>query len=72
VGYDDLPESAYFSPALTTVRQDFDEMGRRAVELLAEALDGRSLTRDHLELIEPRLVLHSSTAAPEASGQSMR
>jgi DNA-binding LacI/PurR family transcriptional regulator len=72
VGYDDLPELAYFSPALTTVRQDFDEMGRRAVQLLAWALDGRSLARDHLELIEPRLVLRSSTAAPEASDRRTR
>jgi DNA-binding LacI/PurR family transcriptional regulator len=72
VGYDDFPESAYFSPALTAVRQDFDEMGRRAVELLAEAIDGRSVARDHLELIEPQLVLRSSTAEPEASDRWTR
>jgi DNA-binding LacI/PurR family transcriptional regulator len=34
VGFDDLPESAYFLPPLTTVRQDFAEVGRRAVEVL--------------------------------------
>ena len=27
VGFDDLPEAAYFIPPLTTVRQDFDEVG---------------------------------------------
>ena len=31
VGFDDLPEAAYFAPPLTTVRQDFVELGRRAV-----------------------------------------
>ena len=34
VGFDDIPEAAYFSPPLTTVRQDFDEMGSRSVRLL--------------------------------------
>ena len=27
-GFDDIPEAAYFTPPLTTVRQDFNEMGR--------------------------------------------
>jgi DNA-binding LacI/PurR family transcriptional regulator len=30
-GFDDIPEAAYFGPPLTTVRQDFDELGRRAL-----------------------------------------
>ena len=34
VGFDDTPESAYFVPALTTIRQDFGEVGRRCVDLL--------------------------------------
>ncbi|WP_024874361.1 LacI family DNA-binding transcriptional regulator [Saccharomonospora piscinae] len=33
-GFDDIPESAYFTPPLTTVRQDFEEVGRRSIELL--------------------------------------
>ncbi len=40
VGFDDIPESAHFVPPLTTVRQDFDLIGRRAVELLLAALEG--------------------------------
>ena len=35
VGFDDIPESAYFRPALTTVHQDFELVGRRVVEVLA-------------------------------------
>ena len=31
VGFDDLPEAPYFTPPLTTVRQDFAELGRRGV-----------------------------------------
>ncbi len=36
VGFDDISESAYFAPPLTTVRQDFGELGRRALELLVD------------------------------------
>ncbi|BDV31157.1 LacI family DNA-binding transcriptional regulator [Microbacterium terricola] len=34
VGFDDIPEAAHFWPPLTTVRQDFAELGRRCVDLL--------------------------------------
>ena len=30
VGFDDIPEAPYFTPPLTTVRQDFAEVGRPA------------------------------------------
>jgi LacI family transcriptional regulator len=34
VGFDDTPPSRYKQPPLTTVRQPFQEMGKRAAELL--------------------------------------
>ena len=40
VGFDDIPEAAHFSPPLTTVRQNFAEIGRRAVSLLIAELRG--------------------------------
>lgn len=40
VGFDDIAEAAYFLPPLTTVRQDFDELGRRCVEQLTGLIDG--------------------------------
>ncbi|GHO45958.1 LacI family DNA-binding transcriptional regulator [Ktedonospora formicarum] len=39
IGFDDIPSSAYTRPALTSVRQPFYEMGRRATELLLSQLD---------------------------------
>jgi LacI family transcriptional regulator len=39
VGFDDNPSSAHMEPALTTVRQPFYEMGRRACELLLALVD---------------------------------
>ena len=40
VGFDDTPESGYFLPPLTTMRQDFGEVGRRSVELLLSLAEG--------------------------------
>ncbi|WBU36915.1 LacI family DNA-binding transcriptional regulator [Homoserinibacter sp. YIM 151385] len=59
VGFDDIPESAHFLPPLTTVRQNFAEMGRRAVGILLEELRG-SLDADHA-MIAPELVVREST-----------
>ncbi|GIF73852.1 LacI family transcriptional regulator [Asanoa siamensis] len=45
-GFDDVPEAAYFTPPLTTVRQDFTTVGRRSIELLLEQVTaGRPLER---------------------------
>lgn len=61
VGFDDIPEAAHFAPPLTTIRQNFGEIGRRAVSQLLGALQGESL--EH-EQIRPELMLRQSTAAP--------
>jgi DNA-binding LacI/PurR family transcriptional regulator len=62
VGFDDTPESAHFAPALTTVRQNFIEIGNRAIALLLAELDGAV---DHeSDPIAPELIVRSSTAPP--------
>ena len=45
VGFDDIPEAAYLIPPLTTVRQDFEAVGRRAIEILRAALAGDARAR---------------------------
>src|SRR5262249_31413805 len=47
VGFDDIPEAEFFMPPLTTVRQDFSEMGRRGLRQLLSEIDSgeRSLER---------------------------
>jgi DNA-binding LacI/PurR family transcriptional regulator len=59
VGFDDTPESAHFAPALTTVRQNFVEIGNRAIALLLAELGGA--TDMNHEPIAPELVVRSST-----------
>ena len=62
VGFDDIPEAAHFFPPLTTVRQNFSEIGRRAVSLLVAELRGEQ-PLDH-DQIMPELVTRQSSAAP--------
>ena len=62
VGFDDIPEAAHFWPPLTTIRQDFAEIGRRSVDLLLAELGVGG--QRHAEPIQPVLVLRTSTSAP--------
>jgi DNA-binding LacI/PurR family transcriptional regulator len=64
VGFDDIPEAPYFTPPLTTVRQDFAAVGRRSVlRLLSEMESGvRSSVR---ETVAPELVVRASTRRVE-------
>jgi DNA-binding LacI/PurR family transcriptional regulator len=40
VGFDDVPEAAYFAPPLTTVRQDFLAAGRQTLAVLTAHIEG--------------------------------
>ena len=61
-GFDDIPLAQYVRPALTTVRQDFDEIGRTLVEFLVRQIrDGVPLTDEH-HLVPARLIERGSTA----------
>lgn len=58
VGFDDIPEAAYFAPPLTTVHQDFAELGRRCVARLVALIEGRDL--GFAEPVAPVLVVRDS------------
>jgi DNA-binding LacI/PurR family transcriptional regulator len=64
VGFDDHPLAAMWSPALTTVRQDFGGLGARAFELLRGAMSGEVARRTSSAL--PELIVRESTAAPRS------
>jgi LacI family transcriptional regulator len=66
VGFDDIPEAEFMIPPLTTIRQDFDEVGRRSIALLLRLVatdDGAPPTVDP---VAPVLVSRRSTAGPRA------
>jgi DNA-binding LacI/PurR family transcriptional regulator len=62
VGFDDIPEAAYLNPGLTTIRQDFQAIGQRAIDLVAATLDGNTAS---MPLLAPELIVRHSTAPCE-------
>jgi DNA-binding LacI/PurR family transcriptional regulator len=60
VGFDDIPEAEHFTPPLTTVRQDFGELGRDIMTTLMEILRDES-SGDTPHTV-PKLVVRESTA----------
>jgi DNA-binding LacI/PurR family transcriptional regulator len=63
VGFDDIPESAFFLPPLTTVRQDFGELGKQALRLLVDRICGRPAPGARLP-VAPELIVRSSAGRP--------
>ncbi|MBN9215389.1 MAG: transcriptional regulator [Microbacterium sp. SCN 70-200] len=60
VGFDDLPDARHFLPPLTTVRQDFAELGRVAIRTLLARLEGDPDVAS--TMLEPELIVRESTA----------
>lgn len=60
VGFDDLPDAAHFAPPLTTVRQDFPELGRRCVAHLLAQLD--VAVQEAPRTVVPELIVRRSVA----------
>jgi DNA-binding LacI/PurR family transcriptional regulator len=62
VGFDDIPESAFVNPPLTTVRQDFDELGRRCVHRLVALMAGKD---SHVDgVVHTKLITRLSSGPP--------
>ncbi len=61
VGVDDIPVARFLTPALTTVRQDFEVLGRRALDVLIAEIEG-DLEHSVHERIPAALVARASTA----------
>jgi len=62
VGFDDMPEAEFFLPALTTVRQDFNEVGRCGLRTMIEMIDGKDVTAEIR--VSPTLVVRASSQRP--------
>lgn len=63
VGFDDIPEAEFLTPSLTTVRQDFDELGKQGIEYLIQYITD-PFTPAVQQIIQPKLIVRASTAPP--------
>jgi LacI family transcriptional regulator len=60
VGFDSIPESAFFEPPLTTVQQDFTALGRQSAEYLIALMEGEE-TPLQQRVLYPELIVRQST-----------
>lgn len=65
VGFDDVADAADYRPPLTTVRQDFGELGERTVRALVAGIEGAPTSVD---VVATRLVERESSAAASLIG----
>ena len=64
VGFDDLPEAPYYTPALTTVHQDLHMLGTMAVKKAIEMLNGIEDGEDGIPnnmVLKPQLIVRQSS-----------
>ncbi len=64
VGFDDIPESKFFSPALTTIHQPANRLGALAVTRLKDRIENRNYGESHEsteDLIAPELIIRKSS-----------
>jgi LacI family transcriptional regulator len=64
VGFDDIPESAYFTPPLTTIKQGLSEMGATTVNMLNQLIEAREIGEEVLPIsrwITPQLIVRKSS-----------
>jgi len=65
VGFDDIPESAFYYPPLTTIRQGLYELGQAAVQTFMKLRDvergEQALTTTQTVWLQPQLIVREST-----------
>lgn len=59
IGFDDLPPSAYMTPALTTIRQERSELGKCGYMALHSLMNHVSVSKT---LLRPQFIIRNSTA----------
>jgi len=63
VGFDDVPEAGYYLPPLTTVRQDFGEVGKQALAALVDRMSGAIPAGPRVR-VAPELIVRASAVEP--------
>ncbi len=68
IGFDNIPEAAMATPALTTIAQPLRSLGQTAMQVLLAMLRGEEIVQWHVQLAT-ELVLRSSTGpVPQPTG----
>jgi LacI family transcriptional regulator len=65
MGFDDIPQAAQLHPALTTVRQPLEQMGRVATQMLLDLLSHPDAQQKRVEL-PTELIIRDSCQSPQA------
>jgi LacI family transcriptional regulator len=62
IGFDDIELASYVHPALTTIRQDMNTIGKKAIELLDELITNENL-QPPVAIVPTELIIRDSCAA---------
>jgi LacI family transcriptional regulator len=71
VGFDDIPEAAYFYPSLTTIHQDAISLGAFAVDQICGFINAQNknlVFKPDLNRLQPRLIIRSSSVSKQTKG----
>ena len=61
IGYDDMTEAAYFSPPLTTIKQDLSVLAQQSIDYLVSMVKNPN-TPIQQRVLYPELIIRNSTA----------
>jgi DNA-binding LacI/PurR family transcriptional regulator len=59
IGFDDISESSYFIPSLSTIQQDFQALGSAAIKLLLQRIRQEKISSPRT-YIDPKLIIRNS------------
>ncbi len=59
IGYDDISVASIMTPALTTVRQPLDEIGKVAFDLALQTLENKNMKLQQI-ILQPQLIIRES------------
>jgi DNA-binding LacI/PurR family transcriptional regulator len=72
VGFDDVDQASFFSPSLTTIRQDPQDLGRRSVEEIDRLISELNLEdvqpRENTHIYQMKLVIRKSSIKRSETG----
>jgi LacI family transcriptional regulator len=66
IGFDDIPQASLVRPALTTIRQPLEKMGRVATQVLLDMLENPGKGVERIEL-PTQLVIRNSCCEPSTT-----